>query len=72
MPLNYVGNLIDNFKLTFKDREILEFINEIGYEILKSLLETDERAKYLGTIVLIPVKSPISNINTIFYNILFD
>ncbi|MCS5422544.1 MULTISPECIES: aminopeptidase [Psychrilyobacter] len=72
MPLNYGGNLIDNFKLTFKDGKIVEFTAETGYEILKNLLETDEGAKYLGEIALVPVDSPISNTNTIFYNTLFD
>lgn len=72
MPLNYGGNLIENFKLTFKDGKIVEFTAETGYEILKNLLETDEGAKYLGEIALVPIDSPISNINTIFYNTLFD
>lgn len=72
MPLNYGGNLIDNFKLTFKDGKIVKFTAETGYETLKNLLETDEGAKYLGEIALVPVDSPISNTNTIFYNTLFD
>lgn len=72
MPLNYGGNLIDNFKLTFKDGKIVEFTAEKGYDVLKNLLETDEGAKYLGEIALVPVDSPISNTNTIFYNTLFD
>jgi len=72
MPLNYGGNLIDNFKLTFKEGKVVDFTAEKGYEILKNLLETDEGAKYLGEIALVPVDSPISNTNTIFYNTLFD
>ena len=72
MSLNYGGNLIDNFKLTFKNGKIVEFTAEKGYNILKNLLETDEGAKYLGEIALVPVNSPISNSNTIFYNTLFD
>lgn len=72
MPLNYGGNLIDNFKLTFKEGKVVEFTAETGYEILKNLLETDDGAKYLGEIALVPVDSPISNTNTLFYNTLFD
>ena len=72
MPLNYGGNLIEDFKLTFKDGKVIEFTAEKGYETLKALLETDEGAKYLGEIALVPDDSPISNTNTIFYNTLFD
>jgi len=72
MPLNYGGNLINNFKLTFKDGKVVEFTAKKGYDVLKNLLETDEGAKYLGEIALVPIDSPISNTNTIFYNTLFD
>jgi aminopeptidase len=72
MPLNYGGNLINDFKLTFKDGKIVDFTASEGYEVLKQLLETDEGAKYLGEVALVPVDSPISNLNTLFYNTLFD
>ncbi len=63
IPLNYGGNLIDNFKLTFKEGKKVEFTAEIGYEILKNLLETDQRAKYLGEIALIPVDFMVGSEN---------
>ena len=72
MPLNYGGNLIDEFVLTFKDGRVTEFTAKKGYEILENLLNTDEGARYLGEIALVPVDSPISNLNTIFFNTLFD
>lgn len=72
MPLNYGGNLIDNFTLTFKDGKVIDFTAEKGYEILENLLNTDEGARHLGEIALVPVDSPISNLNTTFYNTLFD
>lgn len=71
-PLNYNGNLIDNFTLTFKEGKVVDFSAEKGYEVLKSLLETDEGAKYLGEVALVPYDSPISNLNILFYNTLFD
>ncbi|KXZ39753.1 aminopeptidase II. Metallo peptidase. MEROPS family M29 [Alkalithermobacter thermoalcaliphilus JW-YL-7 = DSM 7308] len=71
-PLNYSGNLIDNFTLTFKDGKIIDFTAEKGYETLKKLIETDEGSCYLGEVALVPHNSPISNLNTIFYNTLFD
>lgn len=71
-PLNYNGNLIENFSLTFKDGRVVEFTAEKGYEVLKSVIETDEGAHYLGEVALVPYDSPISNSNILFYNTLFD
>lgn len=71
-PLNYSGNLIDNFTLIFKDGKIVDFSAEKGYETLKKLIETDEGSHYLGEVALVPYDSPISNSNIIFYNTLFD
>ena len=71
-PLNYSGNLINNFSLTFKDGKVTDFHAEEGYETLKGLLETDEGASFLGEIALVPHNSPISNTNIIFNNTLFD
>lgn len=71
-PLNFHGNLIDNFKLTFKEGKVVDFSAEKGYETLKKLIENDEGSAYLGEVALVPHDSPISNSNTIFYNTLFD
>jgi aminopeptidase len=71
-PLNYGGNLIDNFKLTLKDGKIVDFTAEKGEEILKGLLYTDEGARYLGEVALVGYNSPISNSGLIFFNTLFD
>ncbi len=72
MPLNYSGNLITNFHFTFKDGKVVDFGADEGYEQLKNLLDTDEGAKFLGEVALVPFDSPISNLNTIFYNTLYD
>lgn len=71
-PLNYSGNLIEDFTLVFKDGKIVDFSAEKGYETLKKLIETDEGSHYLGEVALVPYDSPISNSNIIFYNTLFD
>ena len=71
-PLNYGGNLIDNFKLTFKDGKVVDFEAKEGYEVLKDLLALDEGAKHLGEVALVPFDSPISQSNIIFLNTLFD
>ncbi|KAA0550426.1 aminopeptidase [Bacillus sp. BGMRC 2118] len=71
-PLNYGGNVINNFSLTFEEGKIIDFQAEEGYDTLKKLVETDEGSRYLGEVALVPHQSPISNMNIIFYNTLFD
>lgn len=71
-PLNYGGNLIDQFTLTFKDGKVVDFKAEQGEAVLKHLLETDEGAKRIGEIALVPNESPVSQSGLIFYNTLFD
>jgi aminopeptidase len=71
-PLNYGGNLIDKFTLTFEKGRIVDCTAEKGYETLKKLIETDEGSHYLGEVALVPHNSPISNSNITFYNTLFD
>ena len=72
MPFNYSGTLIDGFKLTFKDGKIVEMTAKVGEEVFEKLLDTDEGARYLGEVALVPYDSPISNTKTIYYNTLFD
>ncbi|CAM3212995.1 aminopeptidase [Filibacter tadaridae] len=71
-PLSYGGNLIDNFKITFKEGRIVDVSAEQGEEVLKRLIETDEGAKYLGEVALVPHASAISQSGLLFYNTLFD
>jgi aminopeptidase len=71
-PLNYGGNLINNFSITFKDGKIVDFSAEEGYDTLKNLIGTDEGSHYLGEVALVPFDSPISNSGIIFYNTLYD
>ncbi|HDJ7398685.1 TPA: aminopeptidase [Staphylococcus aureus] len=72
LPLSYNGTIIDQFKLMFKDGEIIDFSAEKGEAVLKDLINIDEGSRRLGEVALVPDDSPISNRNTIFYNTLFD
>lgn len=71
-PLSYGGNIIDQFKITFKDGRVTEITAEQGEDVLQHLLETDEGAKHLGEVALVPHNSPISQSNILFFNTLFD
>jgi aminopeptidase len=72
MPLNHNGSLIENFSLDFKNGKVIGYQAETGYETLKNIIETDEGSCYLGELALVPYQSPISNLNILFYNTLYD
>ncbi|WP_424765526.1 aminopeptidase [Paenibacillus sp. sgz302251] len=71
-PLNYNGQVISGFTLTFKEGKVIDYSAEQGYEALSHLLNTDQGARHLGEIALVPNDSPISNSNVIFLNTLYD
>lgn len=71
-PLSYGGNIINQFKLTFKNGRVTEITAEQGEDVLQQLIDTDEGAKHLGEVALVPHASPISESNVLFYNTLFD
>lgn len=71
-PLNYGGNIIDDFKLRFEEGKIVEFDAKKGRDILAKLVDTDEGSKRLGEVALVPYDSPISNTNLLFFNTLYD
>ncbi|QIK86059.1 aminopeptidase [Erysipelothrix sp. HDW6B] len=71
-PLNYSGKLIDEFWLDFVDGKVVDFDAKQEKETLRQLLDTDEGSRHIGEIALISHKSPISDLNILFYNTLFD
>ncbi len=72
MPLVYQGDLIEGFEMTFKDGKVVSYRADKNEHLLKNLLDTDEGARYLGEVALVPHNSPISNQGILFYNTLFD
>ncbi|SJZ83852.1 aminopeptidase [Anaerorhabdus furcosa] len=71
-PLNYQGKLIENFWIKFKDGKAVEFHAEKQEDALANLINLDEGSCYLGEVALISHNSPISNMNILFYDTLFD
>ena len=71
-PLVYQGNLIENFRIEFKDGRVVKYSAERGEEHLKALFATDDGSNYLGEVALVPHDSPISRSGVLFYNTLFD
>ena len=71
-PLSYQGTLIEDFYFIFKDGIVVEYDAKVGKEALTAMLNTDEGSKMLGEVALVPYHSPISELNILFYNTLFD
>lgn len=71
-PLNYQGRLIDEFYFVFKDGRVVEYDAQVGKEALDYLMNSDEGARSIGEVALISHDSPISNMNILFYNTLYD
>lgn len=72
MPLCYNGKIINGIKLEFKDGKIVGYSADTNADILKGIIETDEGSHSLGEIALVPYDSPISKLQTLFYETLFD
>jgi aminopeptidase len=71
-PLSYQGTLIDEIAVRFEEGRIVEAKAARGAEVLNKVLDTDEGARRLGEVALVPHSSPISKSGILFYNTLFD
>lgn len=71
-PLSYGGTVIDDFKLTFENGRIIDVVAKQGEEVLRHLIDSDEAAKYIGEVALVPHPSPISQSGILYYTTLFD
>ncbi|MWD26701.1 aminopeptidase [Aquicoccus sp. SCR17] len=71
-PLSHQGSLIDGIEVRFEGGRITEARATRGEAVLQDLLDTDEGARRLGEVALVPHSSPISQSGVLFLNTLFD
>lgn len=71
-PLSYGSTLIDGFSVTFERGRIVKMSADKNQDTLQRLLDTDEGARRLGEVALVPHSSPISQSGLLYYNTLFD
>jgi len=71
-PLSYNGQLIENFSIRFEEGKAVEVKAEKNEELLRTMINMDEGASYLGEVALVPYSSPINQLGFLFYNTLFD
>ena len=71
-PLSYQGTLIQDIAVRFEAGRIADASARTGGDVLQKVLDTDEGARRLGEVALVPNSSPISASGLLFYNTLFD
>ncbi|WP_117236933.1 aminopeptidase [Thermus sediminis] len=71
-PLALSGQLVEGIWARFEGGVAVEVGAEKGEEVLKKLLETDEGARRLGEVALVPADNPIAKTGLIFFDTLFD
>lgn len=71
-PLSLNGQLVENFKITFKDGKAVEVEAEKGLDALNTMLDMDESSRHLGEVALVPFNSPVNQTGLLFSNTLFD
>jgi aminopeptidase len=71
-PLSYQGTMIEEISVRFQAGRIVEAHATLGDQVLQRMIETDEGARRLGEVALVPHSSPIASSGLLFMNTLFD
>jgi aminopeptidase len=71
-PLSHQGTMIEGIQVVFKDGKVVEAKASKGEAVLNRMIETDEGARKLGEVALVPHNSPIAQSGLLFSNTLFD
>lgn len=71
-PLSFQGTMIEGIQVRFERGRIVQARATRGQEVLERLIDTDEGARRLGEVALVPHSSPIAHSGLIFLNTLFD
>ena len=71
-PLSHQGTLIENIRCKFAEGRIVEATASAGEDVLNRLISTDDGARRLGEVALVPASSPIAASGILFWNTLFD
>ncbi len=71
-PLSYQGTLIRDIRVRFEGGVIVEAGASTGQDVLQRMIDTDEGARRLGEVALVPAANPIAATGILFLNTLFD
>jgi aminopeptidase len=71
-PLSHQGTMIEGIQVRFEGGKIVEAKATKGEAVLQRMIDTDEGARKLGEVALVPHNSPIAQSGLLFNNTLFD
>ncbi len=71
-PRSHQGTMIEGIQVRFEGGRIVEARATRGQEVLERLIDTDDGARRLGEVALVPHSSPIAQSGIVFLNTLFD
>ncbi|HEV2303941.1 MAG TPA: aminopeptidase [Candidatus Acidoferrales bacterium] len=71
-PLSYQGTMIEGISVGFEAGRIIEAHATRGQHVLEKMIDTDDGARRLGEVSLVPHSSPIASSGLLFLNTLFD
>ena len=71
-PLSHQGTMIEGIQVRFEHGRIVDARATRGQEVLQRLIDTDDGARRLGEVALVPHSSPIAQSGLVFLNTLFD
>jgi aminopeptidase len=71
-PLSFQGTMIEGIRVRFEKGRIVEAHATKGEEVLTKLIDTDDGARRLGEVALVPHSSPIAHSGQVFLHTLFD
>ena len=71
-PLSYMGSMIEDFYVEFKDGKVSKVDAKKGKAVLEQMVKMDEGACMLGEVAFVPFTSPINESGILFYETLFD
>jgi aminopeptidase len=71
-PLALAGTLVENLVVEFREGRLASVAADAGQDTFQALIASDEGARRLGEIGLVPNRSTVSNTGLLFYSALFD
>ncbi|HVT11147.1 MAG TPA: aminopeptidase [Fimbriimonadaceae bacterium] len=71
-PLSVRGQVLEGIEVEFKGGEAVRVSARQGQETLQRLIDTDDGAKRLGEVALVPNSAKVAQAGILFYNTLYD
>jgi aminopeptidase len=72
LPLQIQGNIVRGLEVRFEAGRVVEVNAESGEEVMRTHVETDDGARYLGEVALVDGHSAVGETGLVFYDTLFD